>query len=61
LATELTPWSRVLFEKLTVTQLVRKFPTFYGTRMFITVFRRAHHWSLSWIIWIHGAESLLRS
>jgi hypothetical protein len=33
-----TPWSRVLLEKLTVTQLVKKFPAFYGTRKFITVF-----------------------
>jgi hypothetical protein len=29
---------RVLLEKLTVTQLVKKFPAFYGTRRFITVF-----------------------
>jgi hypothetical protein len=28
----LTPWSRVLLEKLTGLQLVRKFPAFYGTR-----------------------------
>jgi len=46
---QLTRWSRVLFQKLTVTQLVRKFPFFYGTRRrFITVFTRAYHWSLSW-------------
>jgi len=32
------PQSRVLLEKLTVTQLVKKFPAFYGTRRFITVF-----------------------
>jgi hypothetical protein len=31
------PLSRVLLEKLTVTQLVKKFPTFYGRRS-ITVF-----------------------
>jgi hypothetical protein len=36
------PWSRVL-EKLVVTQLVRKFPAFSGTRRFITVFTEAHH------------------
>jgi len=41
----LTPWSRVL-EKLTATQLVKKFPAFYGTRRFITVFTTARHWSL---------------
>jgi len=35
----LTPWSRVLFEKLTVCQLVKKFPAFYGTRKFITAFK----------------------
>jgi len=30
----------VLLEKLTVIQLVKKFPAFFGTRKFITVFRR---------------------
>jgi hypothetical protein len=33
---------RVLLEKLTVTQLVKKSPSFYGTSKFITVFIRAH-------------------
>src|SRR5215471_6192786 len=28
----LTPWNRVLLEKLTGLQLVKKFPAFYGTR-----------------------------
>jgi len=28
---DLTKWSTVLLEKLTVAQLVKKFPTFYGT------------------------------
>jgi hypothetical protein len=28
-------------------QLLKKFPAFYGTRMFITVVTRALHWSLS--------------
>ena len=36
----LPPWSRVL-EKLTGSQLVKKFPTFYGTRGFITAFTSA--------------------
>jgi hypothetical protein len=31
-----TPWTRVFLEQLTVSQLVKKFPTFYGTRKFIT-------------------------
>jgi hypothetical protein len=41
-----SPLSRVLLEKLTVTQLVKKFPAFYGTRRFITVFTKADHCSL---------------
>jgi hypothetical protein len=43
----LTPWSRVLLEKLTGLQLVKKFPAFYGIRMFITAFTSARHLSLS--------------
>ena len=34
----LTPCSRVLLEKLTVFQLVKKFPAFYGTKSFIIAF-----------------------
>jgi len=41
-----TPQSRVLLEKLTGSQLVKKFPAFYGTRRFITTFTSAHHLSL---------------
>ena len=37
----LTPYSRVLLENLTVSQLVKKFPAFYGTRRFITAFTSA--------------------
>ena len=44
----LTPCSRVLLEKLTGFQLINKFPTFYGTRRFITAFTSARHLSLSW-------------
>ena len=43
----LTPWSRALLEKLTGFQLVKKFPTFYGTRKFTAAFTSAHHLSLS--------------
>ena len=43
----LTPWSRVLLEKLTGSQLVKKFPAFYGTRKFITAVTSARHLSLS--------------
>ena len=43
----LTPWSRVLLEKLTGLQLIKKFPAFYGTRNFITVLPSARHLTLS--------------
>ena len=43
----LTPWSRILLGKLTGFQLIKKFPTFHGTRRFITAFTRARHLSLS--------------
>jgi len=43
----LTPWRRVLLEKLTGSQLVYKFPTFYGTRRFFTAFTVVRHLSLS--------------
>ena len=44
----LTPWCRVLFEKLTGLQLVREFPAFHGTRRFITALTSIRHLSLSW-------------
>ena len=37
----------VLLEKLTGSQLVKKFPEFYATRRFITSFTSARHLSLS--------------
>ena len=43
----LTPCSRVLLEKLTGLQLVKKF-SFYGTRRFITAFTSDRQLSLSW-------------
>ena len=43
----LTPWCRVLLEKLTGLQLVKKFPAFHGTRRFITVLTSVRHLSLS--------------
>jgi len=43
----LTLWSRVLVEGLTSSQLVKKFPAFYGTRRFITAFTSAWHLSPS--------------
>jgi hypothetical protein len=47
-AQALTPWSIVLFEKLTGSQLVKKFPAFYGTWRFNTALTSACHFSLSW-------------
>ena len=44
----LTPWCRVLLEKLTGLQPVKKFPAFYGTRRFITALTSFCHLSLSW-------------
>jgi hypothetical protein len=44
----LTPWRRAPPEKPPVVQLLKNFPTLYGTRRFSTVFTRALHWSLSW-------------
>jgi len=54
----LTPWSRVL-QKLTGSQLVKKFPAFYGTRRFITTFTSARHLSLylSQINPVHASTS----
>jgi hypothetical protein len=43
-----TPWCRVLHEKLTGLQLVKKFPAFHGTRRFITALTTVRHLSLSW-------------
>ena len=43
----LTPWSSVL-EKLTSSQLVKKFLAFYGIRRYINAFISARHLSLSW-------------
>ena len=45
-----TPWSRVLLQKLTSPQLVKKFPASYRILKFITTFTRAHHLSLFWVV-----------
>jgi hypothetical protein len=43
----LIPCSRVFLEKLTFSQLVMKFPAFYGTLRFITAFTSACHLPLT--------------
>ena len=44
----LTPWSRVLFEKLTGSAANQEIPHIFGTRRFLTVPISARHLSLSW-------------
>jgi hypothetical protein len=39
----ITAWSRVLFAIVIGSQIVKKFPAFYGTRMLITAYVRARH------------------
>jgi len=41
------PRNRYILEKLAGSQLVKKFPAFYGTRRFITAFTSARHLYLS--------------
>jgi hypothetical protein len=53
----LTPYRRVLIEKLTVSQLVTKIPAVYGTRRVITAFTRARKLSLFWVVSIHFMPS----
>jgi hypothetical protein len=55
--TELSSWSSVLFENLTVAQIVKNFPAFYGIRKFITVFTTARNSPLSWARCIHSTPS----
>lgn len=51
------PSSRGILQKLTASQLVKKFPVFLDLRFFITMFIRAHHWIWSWARWIQPEES----
>ena len=44
----ITPCNRVLPQKLTGPQLLKKFPAFYVTRRFIAVSTSSRHLSLSW-------------
>jgi hypothetical protein len=55
--TSLRTWSKVLLENLIVIQLVKKFPTLYGTWKFITVLARSRHLSLSWARCIQSTPS----
>jgi len=44
----LTPWKRVLFEKLRGFHSVKKFLAFYGIRKFVTAVTSSRHLPLSW-------------
>ena len=44
----LTPWSRVLLEKLTCSAASQEIPRIFGTLKFLTVLTSARHLSLSW-------------
>ena len=52
----ISTWSRVLLDKLTGSQLVKKFPAFYGTRRLITTFTSARHLSL--LSWARSIQSI---
>ena len=53
----LTPWSRVLLEKLTGSAASQEIPRIFGTRRFVTLFTSARHLSLSWANSIHSPQS----
>jgi hypothetical protein len=44
---KVNPWGRNIVEKIIVSQVVNKFPIFYGIRNVITAFTRARNLPLS--------------
>ena len=52
----LTPWSRVLLEKLTGSAASQEIPRIFGTRGFITVLTSVRHLSLSWANSIQSSQ-----
>ena len=57
----LTPWSRVLLEKLTGSAASQEIPHIFGTRRSITVPTSARHLSLSWANSIQSPKPPLTS
>ena len=57
----LTPWSRVLLEKLTGFAASQEIPRIFGTRRFLTVPTSARHLSLSWANSIQSSQLPLAS
>jgi hypothetical protein len=51
---QITSWSKVLLEQLIVAQLVKKFPTLYGTPRFIIMFTRVRYRAIPWASWIQS-------
>ena len=52
----LTPWSRVVLEKLTSSAASQEIPRIFGTRRFITVLTSARHLSLPWAYSIQSSQ-----
>jgi hypothetical protein len=52
----LTPWSRVLLEKLTGSASSQEIPPIFGTRRLLTVPTSARHLSLSWANSIQSSQ-----
>ena len=52
----LTPWSRVLLEKLTGSAASQEIPRIFGNRRFITVLTSARHLALSWANSIQSSQ-----
>ena len=52
----LTPWIRVLLEKLTGSAASQEIPRIFGTRRFITVLPSARHLSVSWANSIQSSQ-----
>jgi len=53
----LTPWSRVLLEKLNASAASQEIPRIFGTQKFLTVLTSASHLSLSWANSIRSPQS----
>jgi len=52
----LTPWSRVLLERLTGSATSQEIPRIFGTRRFITILTSARHLSLPWANSIQSSQ-----
>jgi hypothetical protein len=54
---QLSLYSTVLLEELSISKLAKQFSTVHGNSSFFTVFTRARHWSLSQSRWIWSTLS----